>query len=134
MTFAMIVTVDGRETQAAADFPVNAKRGYEAVTNMIPRIDSALQSLTDRNIYMTFWGSFRGETPKLVIEDVVVPPAAMRASEREIVVNLSAVRGLDLGGLQESLVTIGQGGWSDTYIFRYVPPAAGGFNTAADLQ
>ena len=134
VTFAMILTVNGRETQTAADFPVNAKRGFEAVTNMVPRVDSALQSLADRNVYMTLRGVFRGEAPQLVIEDVVVPESAIRYSDREIVVNLSAVSGLDLGGLQESLVTVGQGGWSDTYIFRYIPPSAGGYNTAGDLQ
>src|SRR5262249_27551538 len=38
LTYGVVVTINGRDTQTAADFPVNASRNFDDVSQMIPRI------------------------------------------------------------------------------------------------
>jgi hypothetical protein len=66
----------------------------------------------------------------VALDDAVVPPAAITASAKQIDVNLSKVPGLDLTTMWDYALTVGQGGWSDTLVYRYTPGAPGSFNPA----
>jgi hypothetical protein len=130
LTYGVQVDSNGKTTQAAADFPVAAARNYDDVTNMVPRISAWSEGLSNRDVILTIGGAFTSDRAYVLLEDLVAPPAAIRVSPNEIAVNLSRVPGLDLGVMQELLLTVGQSGWCDTAIFRHTPPRPGTFNTA----
>jgi len=75
-------------------------------------------------------GAFIADAPLVALDDNIVPASAITASSRGIDVNLSRVPGLDLTTFWEFALTVGQGGWSDTMGYRYVPAAPGTFNLA----
>jgi|SRR5215472_7316695 len=58
MTYGVIVTNGGRDTQAAADFPVYAARDYENVKNMVPRISSTNEVLSNGDVMVSVAGVF----------------------------------------------------------------------------
>jgi len=130
LTYGVEVNVNGRISQTAADFPVGTFRDYDSVTNMVPRISSLNEGLSDRDVLLTISGAFTNDVPYVLIEDLPVPASAVRVSPTQIVVNLSKVSGLDLGLLQELLLTVGQSGWCDTIVFRHTPPRTGSYNPA----
>ncbi len=130
MTYGVVVVVDGSDTQTAADFPVAAARNYDDVTRMVPRIASTFEGVSDGNMVLSIRGTFTSERPYVLLEDMVVPRAAVQLSDSEIRVNLSAVPGLDLSVMQELLLTVGQSNWCDTAVFRHLPAAPGTYNAA----
>ena len=130
LTYGVVVNINGRDTQTAADFPVNSSRSYDDVTNMVPRISSLTEGLSNRDVFLSITGAFTSDSAYVLLEDLVVPRNAVRVSPSEIVVNLSNVRGLDLGIMQELLLTVGQSGWCDTTIFRHTPMRPGTYNPA----
>jgi len=131
VTYVVYVTINGQETQAAADFAVGAARNYSDLQNVSPLITSASQAISSaRDVVLTIRGAFIADAPYVALDDYIVPASAMTASPRGIDVNLSRVPGLDLTTLWEFALTIGQGGWSHTIVYRYVPAAPGTFNLA----
>ena len=130
LTYGVEVYINGRISQTAADFPVGSFRDYDNMSNMVPRIATYREGLSDRDVLLTVSGMFTNDAPYVLIEDLPVPPSAVRASSAEIVVNLSKVPGLDLGLFQELLLTVGQSGWCDTAVFRHTPARSGSYNPA----
>jgi hypothetical protein len=130
MTFGVTVTLHGRDSQAAADFPVLATRDFDNVIGMIPRVSSTSEFLSNGDAMMSISGAFTSDSPVVVLDDFVVPRSAIRLSQEEITINLSKVPGVDLGVMREFLLTVGQSGWSDTTVFRHLPWQPGTYNPA----
>ena len=130
MTYGMTVTLRGRDTQAAADFPVFSARDYDSVAKMVPRITTNSEFVTNGDAMVRVQGAFTSDMVYVVLDDLVAPRGAVRVSPTEITVNLSKVPGLDLGVMREFLLTVGQGGWSDTAVFRHTPGRPGTYNPA----
>ena len=130
LTYGVAVNINGRETQAVADFPVASARNYDDVTRMVPRISSSAEGVTNRDVILSIRGTFRSDPAYVLLEDLVVPSSAVRVSSSEIAVNLSRVPGLDLASMWEYLLTVGQSGWCDTAIFRHTPARPGTYNQA----
>lgn len=128
LTYAVVVTMNGTDSQAAADFPVFSARTYQDMTNMVPRIIGTSETLVNRDVTLVIEGSFTREPAYILLEDLVIPRDAVRVSGSQITVNLSKVPQLDLGSLQEFLLTVGQSGWCDTTIFRHTPWSPGSYN------
>lgn len=121
LTYGVLVTINGRQSQASADFPVASSRNAEAVEYMIPRIASASEYIKDGDVIAKVTGVFTSDSAYVLLDDVVVPREAIRVSRHEITVNLSRTPGLDLGSMREWLLTVGQSGWCDTAVFRHTP-------------
>ena len=131
VTYVVFVTINGQETQAAADFAVGASRNFADLQQVTPLITSAAQSINSgKDVILAIKGSFTTDTSYVALDDIVVPAAAITPSAKEIDVNLSKVPGLDLTTLWDFALTVGQSGWSDTIVYRYVPSAPGTFNPA----
>jgi hypothetical protein len=131
VTYAVYVTTNGQESQSAADFAVGASRNYADLQNVSPLIASASQAInTGNDVILSIRGAFTADAPLVALDDNIVPAGAITASPRGIDVNLSRVPGLDLTTFWEFSLTVGQGGWSDTIVYRYVPAAPGSFNLA----
>src|SRR5262245_54013489 len=130
LTYGVVVTINGRDSQTATDFPVNAARNFDDVSQMVPRISSLSEGLSERDVLLSIKGAFTSDPAYVLLEDMVVPSDAIRVSPSEIVVNLSKVPGIDLGLLQELLLTVGQSGWCDTAVFRHTPARPGAYNPA----
>jgi hypothetical protein len=131
VTYVVYVTINGQESQAGADFTVGGARNYADLQQVVPLITSAAQSLSGSNdMMLAIKGTFASEAPHIALDDFVVPASAISVSGREIVVNLSKVPGLDLTTMWDYALTVGQGGWSDTTVYRYTPGAPGSFNPA----
>jgi hypothetical protein len=131
VTYVVYVTINGQETQAAADFAVGAARNYSDLQKVSPLIASASQAISSaKDVVLTIRGAFIADAPYVALDDSIVPASAITASTRGIDLNLSKVPGLDLTTFWEFALTVGQGGWSDTMVYRYVPAAPGTFNQA----
>jgi hypothetical protein len=130
MTFGVFIQVNGKDSQASADYPVGFSRNYDDVAMMVPGIVSSAEGITNGDVTLSISGAFTSSRAYVVLDDLVAPRAAIRVSPSEILVNLSAVPGLDLGSMWEYLLTVSQDGWSDTSIFRHVPFKPGSYNPA----
>ena len=131
VTYAVYVTINGQESQSAADFAVNAARNYADLQQVSPLIASASQSINNgKDVVLSIRGAFIADAPLVALDDNIVPASAITASSRGMDVNLSRVPGLDLTTFWDFALTVGQGGWSDTMGYRYVPAAPGTFNLA----
>src|SRR6266849_2271819 len=131
VTYVVYVTMNGQETQSAGDFTVGAARNYADLQQVSPLITSASQSINSgKDVVLSIRGAFIADAPLVALDDNIVPASAIAASSRGIDVNLSRVPGLDLTTLWDFALTVGQGGWSDTMLYRYVPAAPGTFNLA----
>jgi hypothetical protein len=122
ITYEVVVTVDGTDYHAIGDHTVlDAARNYEDTQTVIPLIHSSAQT-GEAGRFLSMRGVFTSDQPRLVLTDITVPPdAIVSASASEIIVDLTKVPDFDLGILSEYLLTIGQSGWCDTAVFRYVP-------------
>ena len=133
LTYGATITVGGRETQTAADFPVFASRNYDDTQAMVPRIATTTEGVSDGNMMLSIRGDFLSDEPLVAIEDYIVPANAVRVvSASEIVVNLSRVPGLDLASMWDALLTVAQAGWSDTAIYRHTPARPGSYRPAPE--
>lgn len=122
VTYEVVVYIGGVETHAISDYPVRVYRGTDDVLKLVPLVFSVSQVQEGATPVMLMKGVFFNDSPKIVMEDFVVPSeAVIRFTSSEIAVDLTKVPRLDLGLLQEFLVTIGQSGWCDTIVFRFVP-------------
>jgi hypothetical protein len=131
VTYAVYVTTNGQETQAAADFAVDASRNFDDLQQVLPLIASASQNVSSgRDVILTIRGAFSLDAPYVALDDAIVPTSAVTVSTTQVTVNLSRVPGLDLSTFREYALTVGQGGWSDTIVYRYLPAAPGSFNPA----
>ncbi len=131
ITYAVFVTINGKDSQAAADFGVGVARSYSDLQSVQPLIASASQSISgSKDVTLAIKGTFTGDAPYVALDDILVPAGAITLSAAEIDVNLSKVPGLDLTAFSEYALTVGQAGWSDTLVYRYIPSAPGTFNLA----
>jgi len=131
ITYAVFVTINGKDSQAATDFGVGVARSYSDLQSVQPLIVSASQSISGgKDVILAIKGTFSGDAPYVALDDVLVPAAAITVSTTEIDLNLSKVPGLDLSAFSEYALTVGQAGWSDTLVYRYIPGAPGTFNLA----
>ena len=131
VTYVVYVTINGQETQAAADFAVGSARNYDDLQQVVPLVTSATQSVgAGKDLILTIKGAFGADAPYVALDDAVAPASAITASANQIDVNLSKVPGLDLTMMWDYALTVGQGGWSDTLVYRYIPGPPGSFNPA----
>lgn len=131
ITYAVFVTANGKDSQAAADFGVGVARSYSDLQSVVPLITSTVQGLGAGNdVTLAIKGSFTSDAPLVALDDNVVPASAITLSAKEIDVDLSKVPGLDLTSFAEYALTVGQAGWSDTLVYRYIPGAPGTFTLA----
>jgi len=122
LTYDVIVDSGGQVTHAAADYVVNAFRNAEDTRQMMPRISWSAQLGTIEKPELVIQGNFTKDTPKLLLEDIVVPADAVKdVMPWHIVVDLTKIPGFDTGVLCEYLLSVAQNGWCDTSITRYVP-------------
>jgi hypothetical protein len=132
LTYGAVITVGGRDSQVAADFPVFSARNYDDVQAMVPRITTTTEGVSDGNMILSIRGAFTADAPLVAIEDYIVPAGAIQVSPSEITVNLSRVPGLDLASMWDGLLTVAQSGWSDTAIYRHMPAAPGSYRPAPE--
>ena len=131
VTYAVFLTINGKDSQSAADFGVGVARTYSDLQSVQPLIASASQSIgAGKDVTVAIKGKFSGDAPYVALDDTLVPAGAITLSATEIDVNLSKVPGLDLTAFSEYALTVGQAGWSDTLVYRYIPGAPGTFNLA----
>ena len=131
VTYAVTVTINGQDSQAAADFGVGASRNYADLQQVAPLIAAASQTINSASdVILAIKGAFTADAPYVALDDNIVPAGAITASPKEIDVNLSKVPGLDLSTFWEYALTVGQSGWSDTMVYRYIPAAPKTFNAA----
>ncbi len=131
VTYAVLITINGNQTQAAADFTVGASRNYQDLQSVIPLITSTVTSIGgNKDVMLAIKGVFTSDPVYVVLDGIAVPAGAITASRSEIDVDLSRVPGLELTSFWDYLLTAGQGGWSDTAVYRYIPPAPGTYNPA----
>src|SRR5260370_20889294 len=115
----------------AADFEAGSSRNRAALQQVPPLLTSATQSINSgRDVVLSIRGALIADAPLVALDDNIVPASAIAASSRGIDVNLSRVPGLDLTTFWDFALTVGQGVWSDTMVYRYVPSAPGTFNLA----
>lgn len=122
-TYDVVVNVNGTDTHCAADFTVGAGRTYSDLAAVQPIIYNWAESLAGRQVMLTITGWFTSEKPKVVLENLVVPPdfVTLSADKSSISVNLSQVPGAHLETYQDFLLTVAQGGFADTKVFTHVP-------------
>lgn len=131
VTYAVLVAINGNQTQAAADFTVGAARTYNDLASVVPLIVATVQSISgNRDLLLTIRGAFTSDPVSVVLDGTAAPAGAITISRNQIDVDLSRVPGLDLTSSWDYLLTVGQGGWSDTAVYRYIPPAPGSYNPA----
>jgi hypothetical protein len=131
ITYVVFVTANGKDSQAAADFGVGVARSYADLQNVQPLIASTVQGIGAGNdVTLAIKGSFTTDAPFVALDDIIVPSTAITVSGKEIDVDLSKVPGLDLTAMGDYALTVGQAGWSDTLVYRYVPGAPGTFTLA----
>jgi hypothetical protein len=130
-TYSVTVHINGRDTQAAADFTVGDARQYSDLSSVVPLITSTTRQLAgNRDLMLLISGQFTTDPAYVVFEDTVAPQSAIRVSANQITVDMSQVPGLDLASAQNLLVTVGQDGWADTTVYRHIPPSPGSYNPA----
>jgi hypothetical protein len=131
LTYGVLVNSGNGDMQAAADFPVGFARNYDDLALFVPRVVSTSESVASNgDVILSIRGVFSSGFPYVLFDDRVAPSSAIRLTASEIQVNLSQVPSLDLSGLADILLTVGQDGWSDTAIFRHTPFRPGSYNPA----
>jgi len=132
VTYAVDVVTGRNTTEAQGYFLVGTSLGFSDLTNFAPVITGTSQKIAaNKDMILVINGVFTTDAPLVVLEGSVPPASAItRVSGSEIDVNLSQTAGLDLSGLNEYLLTVSQGGFGDTVVYRYVPQAANTFNPA----
>ena len=123
VTYTVDVTVNKTMTEASGQFLSGESFGYGDLTKFAPIITGTSQKIAgNKDMILVINGVFTSDTPLVVLEATIPPPSAItRVSSTEIDVDLSQVSGLDLTTLNEYLLTVGQGGFSDTLLYRYAP-------------
>jgi hypothetical protein len=126
------VTINGKLTEANGQFLSGEAFTYADLATFAPIITGTSQRIApSKDMILVIAGVFTSDTPLVVLEGTVPPAVAItRVSSSEIDVNLSRVQGLDLSTLNEYLLTVSQGGFADTMLYRYAPAQPGTFNPA----
>jgi hypothetical protein len=132
VTYYVDVTMNKTMSEASSQFLSGESFSYSDLTNFAPVITGTSQKIAaNKDMILVINGVFTSDTPTVVLEATVAPASAItRVSGSEIDVNLSQVSGLDLTTLNEYLLTVGQGGFADTMLYRYAPAAPNTFNPA----
>jgi hypothetical protein len=126
----------GTTTQVDCEVLLGEVFANSDLTNNEPLISAVAQRIagnSDLNLVLN--GYFTGDPALVVLTDMynifVVPAGAINlVSGNEIDVDLSQVKGLDLGSSDTLFVTVSEDGFSDTVEYRYLPGAPGSFNPA----
>ena len=120
-TYTVEVSINGAATSTATDVLVGDAWKFSDLPKLAPFVTSTATQLNARNTIATVRGIFTADPVNVVLEDIVVPPNAIQVSGNQITVNLSQVPGFDLTSVQELLLTIGQAGFCDTAVYRFIP-------------
>jgi hypothetical protein len=130
--YTVDVTINGRLTEANGQFLVGESLTYDDLRTFAPVISGTSQRIAgNKDMILVINGVFTSDPPLVVLEGTVPPSTAItQVSSTEIDVNLSRVQGLDLTTLNEYLLTVSQGGFADTMLYRYAPSQPGTFNPA----
>ncbi len=112
----------GSATISSYDFATRSYyRNASDVSYFTPRIDSVREFTDSGSTLVELKGSFlTSGTTYIVFEDIVAPAESVTIVDQSTIrVNLNKVPGIDTTLMKGSLLTIGQGGWSDTFPFRH---------------
>lgn len=120
-TYDVVVRINGQNTHSAADFAVGGARNYDDLGVVLPLIYQWREDIVDRQLILTIEAELTADPVQIVLEDLVVPQSAITRNGGTLKVNLSKVPGSRLDLYQDFLMTIGQGGYSDTRVFTHVP-------------
>lgn len=140
VTYNVIVESGGNRTHSAAEFPVGAWWEDDYLSGAVPLIYQPYNDKVNRQIILTLDGQFSTQPASVVLNSydlgypLIVPASAMQQSESQIVVNLSKVPGLALERYGDYVVTMGQGGWTDSRTFTFVPFSKGTYDPAPPLE
>jgi hypothetical protein len=132
VTYTVDVTIGKTTTEANGSFMAGTSLAYGDLSIFAPVITGTSQRIaSNRDMILVINGVFTSGAPLVVLEGSVPPARAITlVSGSEIDVDLSQVTGLDLTGLNEYLLTVSQGGFGDTVVYRYAPAAPNTFNLA----
>jgi hypothetical protein len=120
-SYEVDVTINRNVMVTIMDIPVGDAWVFSDLTKLAPLITSSTTQLNGQDVMLTMKGVFTSDPAYVVLEDMVAPRSAIRVSAGQITVNLSQVPGFDVKSLQDLLLTVGQAGYCDTAVFRYVP-------------
>ncbi len=126
-TYLVIVSQPGKpDSMSATDFATgDYVRDIVDVDYLVPGINWWRQFWSESSHWLEIKGRFiPGAKTYVVLEDRVVPQDAIlirEGSNDTIFVDLSRVPDFDLDLLKGYLLTVGQGGWTDTVQFRFTP-------------
>lgn len=133
---------DGTETWTGTDFPTSDSQSayyriYDDLPYVLPGITNVREYLDNGNTMVEIKGRFWTDIPAhVVFEDLVVPPDSVHIVNAEtVVVNLDQAFGyhwdaaagdlvqqtFDPTIMKGYLLTVGQGGFTDTMPFRHTP-------------
>lgn len=126
-TYLVIVSQPGKpDSMSATDFATGDYfRDIVDVDYLVPGINWWKQFWSGSGHWLEINGRFNpGAKTYVVLEDLVVPQDAIwipEGSSDTIFVDLARVPDFDLDLLKGYLLTVGQGGWTDTAQFRFTP-------------
>lgn len=123
-TLHLLVTMpDGSESQTSADFTTgNYYRNERERSELIPLVRSYRFVRADGGLTLEITGRFTSDRPTVLLEDVIVPREAVTSVSNDLIrVNLNAVPNFRNADLADHLLTVAQGGWTDSLPIRYVP-------------
>ena len=135
-TYDVVINLNGTDTHCAADFTLGTGRNYNDLGVVQPIIYNYAESLSNRSVMLAITGWFTSDPVKVVLEDLVVPPASIMQSRdgSTVTVNLSQVPGLHLDVYQHLLLSVAQAGFSDTSVFTHVPFNPANYDPAPPLN
>lgn len=117
-----VETPDGATSHCLADFTVRYYRSPSEVAQIVPMITNYRVERADGRATLIANGVFLDEKPLALLEDWVVPSAAITSNSRsEIRIDLTAIPDFPAGDLSDYLLTVAQGGASDTLPVRITP-------------
>ncbi len=141
VTYNLIVDANGTRTHSAGQFLVgNAYWTYDDL-NIAPLIYEFHEELSNRHVLLHIPGQY-GQDPVTVVlnspdlgSPLVVPASATSVSSdlTTLVVDLTQVPGMLLDRFGEFVVTVGQGGWSDTRVYTHIPWNPNDYDAAPPL-
>jgi hypothetical protein len=137
ITYTVDVTVGKQLMESNGQFSFYYPPVFSDLQNMTPLLFTTAQSIAANNdMMLSIKGLFTTDTPLVVLGsydlgNFAVPTSAITSvTANQIDVDLSQVPGLDLASLNEYELTVGQAGFADTLLYRYVPAAPKTFNPA----
>jgi hypothetical protein len=113
---------DGSTSHCLADFTVRYYRSASEIAQVVPLIKSTRIERADGRVTLVATGTFLDEKPLALMEDWVVPSAAISSHDQsEVRIELTAIPDFPANEFDSYLLTLAQGGASDTFPVRVIP-------------